>query len=490
MNDAAAAPPVAAPRAQHHRTVVDRLALPAWHLGLQGVLWCGGGTAVLLLAEPWVSGPQGQPIPTGLWLSAAISLVAVTAAGWRLFRRATRRRWVFGTMLHLLLILVTGVTCELVARACVPEWPARELHGVSPAEWTHATAQVLPPGEINSWGQRDRERDVTPDEGTYRIAFVGDSFLEEGPGTPISLLVEEKLTSRHVEVVNLGVSATAPDEYFDRVCRVAEPLGSRHCVVFVFAGNDFAAAPRTLVTHAGIAAVAPRQSLLRLAGCGGINHVLTNRERPVVQAWMSAGGLAAHERQLHEFLQMTDDALASHALLNADQLPPPDRARLAEQIMRPEFAPFLAMLREPDDGRFRSYYLSAALWSASVGGGQWEADSPDSALYWMAETADHCRRRDMGLTIVIIPEAFQVDERMIEQWAPLTDMRHLTQPTRAAAEQFYREAVAAGWDVLDLHETFDGARGAYLNVDGHWSPAGAALAAQAVSGHLAERGLH
>jgi hypothetical protein len=207
----------------------------------------------------------------------------------------------------------------------------------------------------------------------------------------------------------------------------------------------------------------------------------------VLTAWLSAGGLAASERQLHDFLRNADDALARQALLNADQLPRQDKARLRDRIDRPEFDEFLAMLRAPDAGRFRSYYLSAGLWSASVGGGEWEQDSPAAALYWTRQAAACCAQRQVGLTVVVIPDAFQVDPRMAAQWAPLTDMRHLTAPTRRAAEEFCREARQAGWDVLDLHPVLDGVSGAYLNLDGHWSEAGAAAVAAAVADHLRSR---
>ena len=57
-----------------------------------------------------------------------------------------------------------------------------------------------------------------------RIAFIGDSFLDEGIGASLSLVTEKLLDRADVEVVNLGVSATSPDEYFYRAAHVALPL--------------------------------------------------------------------------------------------------------------------------------------------------------------------------------------------------------------------------------------------------------------------------
>lgn len=467
-----------------------RLSAWAMHLGAQTALWCGGGVLVGLQGEPRspLSSEAAESRP--LVVAAVAGALVACLAAWWIARYTSRRRLVFAAALHGLVMLTTLVAGECAVRALIPAWPARELHGIEPEEW--ARANLSPDGKpplpgINRWGQRDIERSTTPASGVVRVAFLGDSFLEEGPAIPISFQVEERLGRADVEVLNLGVSATAPDEYYDRLCRIAAPLGARHCVLFLYAGNDFAAAPRTLTSFGGIAAVAPRQSLLHAVGLRGINHLLTNSERPVLLTWKSAGGLAARERQLHDFLRSADDDTARHALLNADQLPPADKARLRERIYQQGFDPFLAMLRAPDADRFRSYYLSAGLWSASIGGGAWEQDSPQAALYWTRQAAEFCRRRSIGLTVVIIPDAFQVDPRMAAQWAPLTDMRHLTAPTRRAAEEFRREAQQAGWDLLDLHESLDGVSGAYLNLDGHWSETGGAAAAAAVAAHLGPR---
>jgi hypothetical protein len=331
--------------------------------------------------------------------------------------------------------------------------------------------------------QQERLNQQSPAAGTYRIAFIGDSFLEES-SQPVSLIAERMLNRRDCEIINLGVSATQPDEYYYRLRSVALPLGCQHCVVWLFSGNDFVDEPRTLASHWGVCAVSPRPSLLSSAGCRSINHLLTNGSRPVLQAWFAAGDLAMQESNMFDAIRRADDQGIRQGLLQSGSLAPSEFSRLQARVQSPLIVPFFDMLRAPDAGRFRSYYLTAGLWSAAVGEGQWQQNSETAALYWVEEMQRTCQSRGVKLTVVVIPEAFQVDSRMMEQWSPLTDMRHLTRPCREAAERFCAAARGRGFDVVDLHPVFEDVAGTYLNMDGHWSESGVELAASAIVEHL------
>ena len=109
-------------------------------------------------------------------------------------------------------------------------------------------------------------------------------------------------------------------------------------------------------------------------------------------------------------------------------------------------------------------------------------------MFWAVESADRCRRRGVEFTLVVVPEAFQVDSRMREQWLPLTDMRQLTKPCGEAAGRLCRRAVAAGLDVLDLHPVLQDIPGTYLNLDGHWSDKGVEIVSDALVRHLRRAG--
>lgn len=187
---------------------------------------------------------------------------------------------------------------------------------------------------------------------------------------------------------------------------------------------------------------------------------------------------------MFEQIRASDDDELRQKLLDFRWLPPPAAANLESRLRGPDTKTFFEVLREPDAEKFRSYYLNSALLSAAAGRGQWDPNPETQALYWAVQMQRICTNRGVKLTLAVIPEAFQVDPRIRDQWAPLADMRHVTQPCRDAAERFCAAARAQGMDVLDLHPAFQDVPGTYLNLDGHWSKAGADLAAQAVVEHL------
>ena len=420
-----------------------------------------------------------------LWGSIALG---IAASG--LLARSSKGVRIRAAVL-ILSLLIAVILSEMLCRAIVPGWPARALHGVSPALW-EAAIEPVPTADsngphLNSWGERDRERALQPPPGARRIVFVGDSFLEEGAPVPVSLAVESRVARDGFEVINLGVSATGPDEYFERVRGVAGPLGASHVYFCLFAGNDFVSPMRTLSTYWGIFAVEPRASLMTTVGLPGLNHLLTNHRRPVLESWLSGGSLHAQEYQRFQVLRtLTDDDMRS-ALENASPRGSEERARLQTRLDRDDARAFFEMLRNPDLGRFRSYYLANALDAAATGDGRWSPNDIEIAWHWTRATSQWCKGHQVGLTVVIIPEAFQVDDRMRSQWMPLADMREVTASCRTAAREFVRRASAESLDIVDLHEVFEGTHGTYLNLDGHWSQAGADLAADVLARHLTSR---
>jgi hypothetical protein len=472
-----------------------------YYCGLVALLFSAGGLLCLAaLDEP---GPAAEDSHLHTAAVTAIAAAITVAGSGAVLVRRNRKRLLFGTILC---IGTTGLALgvgELLSRRFVPPWPAGGLHGVDPAQGMKAWGRTAADDAIgfNNWGQRDRPRTMIPAAETVRIAFVGDSFLEESTTVPLSLRVEEKLRSTSagrqvgppaaaspaVEVINLGVSATGPDEYYDRIRAIALPLGARHCVLFLFSGNDFVEPPRSLESVLGIVAVYPRSSLFSTLGLRGLNHLLTNNRRPVLQAWFAAGDLGAREGRLARLLREADDATARQYLLGASGMGVDERSRLAARLNKPENERFLAVLRNPDQGLFRSYYLSAGLWSAANPGEQWEHNSEEHAYFWIRKAEELCRRQGIGFTLAIIPEAFQVDSRMQQQWQPLADMRHLTAPCREAARRLRWRAEADGLDVVDLHDVLQDVPGTYLNLDGHWSDRGVEVVAEALAERLRGR---
>lgn len=101
-------------------------------------------------------------------------------------------------------------------------------------------------GKINSHGWRDRERSLAKPENTYRIAILGDSFVEalqvEGEATFLSLAeVQLSKDIRYsVEVMNFGRSGYTQTEEFLVLKEHVIKFSPDMVVLFFFPGNDIA----------------------------------------------------------------------------------------------------------------------------------------------------------------------------------------------------------------------------------------------------------
>lgn len=477
--------------------LLNALQVGGWRLSLMlavlGLLPTWGGTAHLYLLD--AAGPPGTEHLDDLdrnlaLLMALVFSVLALVSFWKLWQLQQRQAAFFLTM-WVLTLAGSTLLVEIAARTQRPAWPASDLHGVAPRDglepWREAGEPAVEPRLGNSWGQRDRERSRRPLPGVRRIAFIGDSFLEESPGVPVSLAVERRLDAAQAEVINLGVSATAPDEYFYRLQHVALPLGCDACVMFIYLGNDLIDEPRTLETVAGVTAVTPRQSLLTDMGLVGLNHLFMNARRPVLQAWFAAGDLAERERTLHEAIQNSNDRELARLLIRQVSLPPDLAGSLLQRLQKPEMAEFFEMLRHPDAGRFRSYYLIDGLWLSAAGMAPLRTDRVDYAAHWIELSASVCAARQLPFLCVLIPDAFAVDPRLRQQWSPLADMRELTRHTSRCGEELAARLTNAGIEVLSLHNVLNEVPGTYLNLDGHWSALGVELAATAVADALTAR---
>ena len=147
----------------------------------------------------------------------------------------------------------------------------------------------------------------------------------------------------------------------------------------------------------------------------------------------------------------------------------------------------MSPLPAPDEGLFRSYYLTLGLEGAAFPGGSWSRLDERPAYEWLRACRRACQRRGVRFVLVVIPEAFQVDARMRRQWMPLTDMRMVTAPTRDAATRLLDHARADGMACVDLHEPLREIPGTCLNLDGHWSAKGVAEVATALAADVRDR---
>lgn len=485
------------------RTVINRAAAVIYYTALVAAIFSGGGLLYLKSRLQWseTPGPMDDRLESAV-VAVVFSIAALLASGsgiWLVLKKP--RRFLLGNLAFLLFTPLTLAASEALSRLIAPPWPAIGLSGFVPHS---AASRQGRPSEVeqesiargvgtNDWGQRDIPRTLAPAPGIRRIAFIGDSFLDYFTPMPINVRTEQKFNERHaagkgaqpgLEVINLGVTGSSPDEYYYRLKHIGLPLGIHDCAVFVYAGNDFSTAPRTLATFGGIAAVSPRGSVLSLLGMRGLNHVLTNRCRPFFRNRKTQIQESGTQNRIRDIVLQNDDKDVPeplHAFLGSlTDLSPDQSADLLQRLRSPEMASVYEMLRHPDGGLFEDYYLGCALDVVIDPAKVWKPMSDATAHYWMRKSFELCRERGIGFLLVIIPEGCQVDPRMYAQWKPLADMRRVTSTCRVAAQRLAVRARASGIPVLDLHDVLQDVPGTYLNVDGHWSDKGVEVVTDAV----------
>ncbi|MEI7816810.1 MAG: hypothetical protein WCI45_06410, partial [Desulfuromonadales bacterium] len=387
-------------------------------------------------------------------------------------------RLIFSLIFFIVLVTSTLVLMNLAASFYTVSWPMSGLHGVSSdvgeKAWLyHEKSEHFV--KVNSWGQRDLERTLQPKPGTYRTIFIGDSFLENGAAVPLPFRTEEILKSmgrQSQEIINLGVSATDPDEYFFRLKKIGMHLQPSHCVMLFYAGNDFIQEP-SLLSYGGISATYPRWSFLQILGLHSLDQIISNERRPVLRAWFKGGSLLKHELKLKDiFAKTIDDQDTEITYLSF--FPLGEQAQLKSILHKSsavDRSRFYSMLRHPDEGQFRSYYLDIA---TKVAKGLPSPDfvSSEYSFRWVKAASEYCRSKGVMFTLVVIPEGFTVDSRMSEQYSAIADMKTYMKHKDEAVGQLVSQAVETGIDVVDLSVLLRGVPGAYLNMDGHWSQQG------------------
>jgi hypothetical protein len=274
------------------------------------------------------------------------------------------------------------------------------------------------------------------------------------------------------ELINLGVAATDPDEYFFRLKRIGLPLHPKQCVITFYAGNDFIQEP-SLLSYGGVSATYPRWSFLQMLGLNSLDHVISNERRQSLRSWFKGGDLLKHELELQEIFGATgNDQDTERAYLSF--FPPEEQARLKSVLGKSSATSrhlFFEMLRHPDGGRFRSYYLDVAT-KVAKGMPAPEFIAAEYSFRWVQAAYDLCRTHGVKFTLVVIPDGFSVDSRMAAQYAAIADMKSFQKYKDDATSRLISHATAAGMDVVDLRELLKGVPGAYLNMDGHWSQQG------------------
>jgi len=317
--------------------------------------------------------------------------------------------------------------------------------------------------QVNSRGLRDRETTVPKPDGLYRILMLGDSFVE---GAQVALdqtlpkQLERQLgggqggTSHLLEAINAGNAGfgTAQELLF---LEHEGPVYRPNLVILVFyvdndtANNGFKIAQKLdLDTDHRPFFVLDDQGKLQ--------------ERPLAPV-------------PPEPLGPVKDFLRQHSLLFA----------VAENLMTAQVSAkrYHAMRMDQDP---RTYLLDPPpSWE--------EAWQVTEALFARAQAS--AKAIDAELVVVCAPSQFQIND---DDWYRLIGTKRasvLAQYAQDAPNKRLAEIAArTGVRLFDLLPTIRAAvqnseTPLYFHEDGHWTPAGHALAARTIAGYLHEQGL-
>jgi hypothetical protein len=400
-----------------------------------------------------------------------------------------KKHFVFSLIFFISLVAMTLLLMNIAASFYTVPWPASGLHGVSSEVGKKAWLyHEKAPGfvKVNSWGQRDREHSIDRPAETYRMIFIGDSLLEDGSPVPLPYRTEDILKGMgktSFEAINLGVSATEPDEYYYRLKRIGLPLRPDHCVLVFSASSDFIQEP-SLLSYSGISSTYPRLSFLQLLGLKSLDLIISNERRPLLRGWFSAGGLLKHELKLQEtFAKTVNDQETELTFLSFFPLAQQNQLKsVLYNSSAADRSRFYDMLRHPDDAKFRSWNLNIAT-NVAKGEAIPNFISAQYSFQWVKAAKELCRRRGIKFTLVIIPDGLTVDPRMSGQYSALADMKAYMKYNDDAVSRFVSHSLQEGMDVVDLRSLLQGKSGAYLNMDGHLSMYGVDL----IAGNLAKK---
>ncbi len=432
--------------------------------------------------------PVDLRLPTLLpQASATLSLVLGVICGLiaMLAWRQDSRRFLISNTLFLGSTALSLASIECVARLSMPSWPASHLHGVDTGIGAEAWGRVqsLHPGATanNSWGQRDAERSSSKTPGTYRVAFVGDSFLEESSFTPLPLLVESSLGD-NVEVINLGISAAFPIDYYYLIKNVALRIDADEILTFIYMGNDFHPYPdeRSALSRAFLSP-APHSSLMG-ATLPGVNYWMTRRLKFSTTAWLDNDLHNVEQGNLSRLRELSADDFVE-AL--AEFAPSKYKESCRQELRVTDLGAFRRHLASPDLGLFRTHTFNSLVCTDYRAHGEISPEERARLLGTFGiirEIQALCDAAGVSHRVVLIPQGPEVDRRVQEHWAAIADVERKFEFVRSMASQLRVLLDAYAVETIDLYTVLDRGYGDYLNFDGHWSQQGN----ERVAAHLAQ----
>jgi hypothetical protein len=305
--------------------------------------------------------------------------------------------------------------------------------------------------DINSLGLRNEEIPPQKPQDTYRILAIGDSFtfglgVNNGEDYPARL---ETCLNTHLygpvafQVLNRGIGGLAPDRYYVSMREAAPPLAPDLVLVGYYVGNDIIELLDTewIGEQDGLPErVISKTAIPNLDGQLTYRQTLPRYRIPILRD--------SHTFQLlMEWLTHSNQSLQGHVPVYVQF------ADLFNQIYEPTLSP---QLQAPFN----------------------------ESLNMLNAMGDLAAQNDYEVMVLLFPDGYQTVEANWDEFvdspypANLEDMY----PQKAIREYLDRQGIA----YFDLLPALAGDRGYYFQPQGHWTPRGTQVAADAICQHLSE----
>jgi hypothetical protein len=294
-----------------------------------------------------------------------------------------------------------------------------------------------------------------------------------------------------MEAVSLGISATAPPQYYYRIRNVALSLQPDAIVLVFFSGNDFVSngfswanvpppiAERPLPSWLG--AVAPRLTWLAVNRLG-----LSEFGRSTV----SGADVVSKIIKLPRAERV--DAMAR--FLKKSRYPEKDERVMREILSRggdrfwDVFEP-----RDRDEEYLQAWWIAGMVdWET----GTWPTpltkeeiersvrkEEIDATASWLIAARDLARERGVKFLVALAPVPV-VDPVYAEFWSPWPRYRSYPMLREASHRALRKELEAQGVPTVDLQDDLGGVRGTYRVSDGHWTERGTGIVAKRLAAEL------
>jgi lysophospholipase L1-like esterase len=403
--------------------VVDRLATRL----------TGGGATPALLPGIVVLGAgviYSVVTPYHLWLSGE-SLVTLTAVPALAVFAATGARRSGRRIARAVVLILIGVgLAEIGLRAIHRLVPTPIFYTESSGRYRGRPGAPFLDTHLNARGFNDRERALTKPAGVRRIVAIGDSMVfgvVPRQHNYLTRLERELATPDRVEVINLGVPGTGPDDYLALLADEALAFAPDLVLVNFYVGNDFETRRRRPYEHSFVATLI--HAFWRVATSGA----------PTTTTFESSGGSYDDESPTFSWERF-----------------------LEIQVSRAGI-----------------YVDHEALDAAAA-----------AAVANLAEMRRLAGRAGTGLLVVILPDEVQVDgvlqDHVIRAHGAPRERFDFARPTEVLIAALTRRGI----DLVDLTPVFRDAardRRLYKPQDTHWNIAGNQLAATALARQLRDR---